>query len=76
MFDQANSTVLFSDVWTKVKAEPYKLNGTSINGSKYPLSDDSFLDFLHLLKCLPSTRTKFETSVSNFIKISEVNLII
>lgn len=72
MYKDADSTALFSDVWVKIRVRPYELLKDGVDGSNYALTDESFLDFLHLLKLLPSARCKFETSVNNFIKISEV----
>lgn len=76
LFENANSVGLFSDLWTNIKAEPYKLLTSGVDCSKYPLNDENFIDFLHLLKILPSARCQFPTSVNNFIKISEVMILI
>lgn len=72
LYDHANSTALFGEIWSEIRVRPYELLQDGIDGSKYPLNDKHFLDFLYLLKILPSARYKFETSVNNFIKMSQV----
>lgn len=72
LHDHADPTALFGEIWSEIRVRPYEMLQDGIVGSKYRLNDKHFLDFLYLLKILPSARYKFETSVNNFIKIIQV----
>lgn len=74
LYDDADASGLFGEIWNEIRVRPYELLENGIDGSEYSLSDEHFLDFLYLLKMLPSSRYTFEKSVSNFIKISQVKL--
>lgn len=58
-----------------MRVRHYELNEHGVDGSAYPINDESLLDVLYLLNAFPSARSKFKVAV---IKISEVisNLIL
>lgn len=72
MNEQAKANALVSEDWVNIRVRPYELLERGVDGCQYALTDKHFLDFLHLLKILPTTRYKFETSVKHFLKITTV----
>lgn len=75
MYTNADSNALLNDIWANtILKNLYNLFEEGINGCNYPINDASFLDLLYLIRAMPSARYKFDTSVSNFIKISKVML--
>lgn len=71
LYPEADSTAIFGDAWNNIKSRIYTILEDGVDGSKYPLQDENFLDFLYLLKFF-SIRTKLETAANSFIKMSEV----